>query len=280
MRFKRTRLVSLSIAQVFYSYLLGAIFFGDRMTLMGLFGVALILVGVLMVTMRSPKGITNRQAAQHAPAAALVLGKHAEAAAANVQPVAVLCASRAASLTAAAAGVEYGSGRRQSASLTLTLSRRASAKAAAKGREGLGEATEQPLLHVRDLSALQQGTMTASGVADAAVIITATGALVVSMSEGETAAAAAAAAAVAVGGGSTQEVAGGTAEPGMLSAFVQAALRSAARENDPGSVVDGECPTNNAALVVWQSLWAEIVVLARCCRHPQQQSHLAISGLC
>jgi hypothetical protein len=245
---------SLFVAQVFYSYLLGAIFFGDRMTLMGLFGVALILAGVLMVTMRSPKGITSRQAAA-AAAAAAAHKSDKQAVAANVQLVAVLGASRAASLAAAAAGVEFGGVRQQTASLTPTLSRRASAKAAATGREGLDEAVEQPLLqHVRDPSALQQGTMTASGVADAAVIITATGTLV-HMAESETAAAAA-----PTDGGSKEDGTGGTAEPGMLSAFVQAALQSAVGENDPGSAVDGEFLTNNAALVVWQCLWAEIHV--------------------
>jgi hypothetical protein len=237
---------------VFYSYLLGAIFFGDRMTLLGLFGVALILVGVLMVTMRSPKGVTSQRAMQHSSAAAL--DKQPVAAAA--QPAAssaVLGASRAASL-AAAAGVEDAGKQRQTASLTPTLSRRASAKAAAKGREGLGGAMEQPLLqHIKELSALQQGA--ASGAADAAVIITATGALV-TMAENQTAAAAA----PMDGGSNCKDAAGGTAEPGVLSAFVQAALQSAVRESDPGSAVDGACLTLLkilccACIVVLLYLW-------------------------
>jgi hypothetical protein len=232
-------LLCLLLVQVFYSYLLGAIFFGDRMTLLGLFGVALILVGVLMVTMRPPKGTTSRPAAADKQTAAAVAAQPTET---------QLGASRTASL--AAAGVAYAGaprGQRQTASLTPTLSRTATAKAALKAQDGLDTAIEQPLLqHIQDL---QQGAE--SIAADAAVVIKATGSLV-SLAQIETAAAAATAAVLADGDSKQIDDGGaaGTAKPGMLSAFVQAALQSAVWEADAGSADDGEGLTRSATLVV------------------------------
>jgi hypothetical protein len=221
-----------SCLQVFYSYLLGAIFFHDRITPLGLLGVALILAGVLLVTVRPAKrsSATSQLAAAAAAATA--------AAADEAQPGG---ASRAASLAAAA-----GVGQREAAALTSpTLSRRTSAKeaaaaAAAAAKAGVVDAKvlKQPLLQNRsDMAAKQPGAGSVTA-ADAAVIITA--ARPVTQSE----AAAASSTAATAEGSSVQD--GDNAplrqhveEPGVLSAFVQAALQSSMQEG-AGSPAGGK----------------------------------------
>jgi hypothetical protein len=64
--------------QVVYSHIMGAVFFGDKLTLAGLWGALLILSGVLLVTLRSAgsKGSTKKDAAACSDqAAATVTGR-------------------------------------------------------------------------------------------------------------------------------------------------------------------------------------------------------------
>lgn len=218
--------------QVFYSYIMGAIFFGERVSLMGLAGVVLILLGVLMVTMRS-----SSKGAAVTKAASTSLEATAAVAGVTTQRSSPLGAVRAASPALVS---------KQAASLAAT---RANSSTTAKA--GLEEdSCEQPLL-LKGLYTGSSAATSATGdastresttgcnaadpllLADAAVIIQAT-------RTGAAAAAGGADTTAVVQGGSTaaaRSIASSRSwreRPGTISAFVQAALQAEAS--------DGECP--------------------------------------
>lgn len=200
------------LRQVFYSYLLGALFLHDRITPLGLLGVALILAGVLLVTARPAKRSTPRPAAAAAEAA---------------QP------SAPASFAAAAA-MEGAAGQRQASSLMPSLRRRSSTKASASMMQPL-------LMQLSDVSAPH--TAASGGGGDSAVVVTAAGTALPLLRAGSAPSAAAAAGAGA-GSGGLHDVDNATPrhkKPGVLSSFVHAALQSATCDEGAGRAVAGEC---------------------------------------